>query len=207
VLDLSGTPIVSLLTWFNRFVSLEALYLKNCKQLREILGLPPNVRTLSTSNSLSFEVFLGEARRCQLFNTCVPQDPLWVGTISSAVQPLEQKFQLECPFNSLKHLNLSDSAIISLPSLFNSFVRLTTLSLKGCKQLREVSELPRNIEYAYLGGCTSLERLPFNNIYDLPKLSWIDFFDCPEHIGNVVHNHLFNEVSLSLSLSLSLSYM
>jgi hypothetical protein len=45
----------------------------------------------------------------------------------------------------------------------------------------------------------SLERLPiFNNIYDSPKLHKIDFADCPEHIGNVVHNYLFSEVSLSL---------
>ncbi|XP_059455278.1 uncharacterized protein LOC132185531 [Corylus avellana] len=67
------------------------------------------------------------------------------------------------------------------------------LDLRNCKQLREVPELPRNIEIVDLGGCTSLERLPFNNIYDLPKLSRIDFFYCPEQIGNAVHNHLFSE--------------
>ncbi|XP_059454810.1 disease resistance protein Roq1-like [Corylus avellana] len=192
-LDLSGSAIVSLPIWFNGFVQLKNLYLDGCKQLREILGLPPNVIKLSTLNCLSMEVFLGEARRSQLFNTCVPTNPLRVGTVSSAVQPLEQKFQLECPFNSLKHLNLSDSAIISLPTLLNSFVRLKCLKLERCKQLREVSELPQNIRYVYLGGCTSLERLPFNNIYNLPKLLWIDFSDCPEQIGDAVQNHLFSE--------------
>jgi Leucine-rich repeat (LRR) protein len=206
-LDLSGSAIVSLPTWFNRFVRLEKLDLKNCKQLREILELPPNLRKLSTLNCLSMEVFLGEATRCQLFNTCVPPVPLRVETISSAVQPLEQKFQLECPFNSLEYLDLSGIAIVSLPTLFNRFVRLKYLRLYRCKQLREVPELPRNIEYVDLGGCTSLERLPFNNIYDLPKLWWIDFSDCPKHIGNVVQNQLFSEVSLSLSLSLSLIYV
>ncbi|XP_059451016.1 disease resistance protein RPV1-like [Corylus avellana] len=192
-LDLSGSAIASLPTWFNRFVRLEKLDLKNCKQLREILGLPPSLRKLSTCNCLSLEVFLEEARRCQLFNTCVPLDHLRVETVSSAVQPLEQKFQLEYPFNSLEFLDLSGTSIVSIPTLFNRFVRLRYLRLYHCKQLREVLELPQNIEYVELGGCTSLERLPFNNIYDLPKLWWIDFSDCPDHIGNDVQNQLFSE--------------
>ncbi|XP_059454645.1 disease resistance protein Roq1-like [Corylus avellana] len=191
-LDLSGSAIVSLPTWFNRFVKLEELRLENCKRLQKILGLPPNVIKVSTWNCLSLEVFLGEARRCQLFNTCVPPDPLRVEMVSLALKPFEQKFQLECSFNNLEHLDLSGSAIISLPT-FNIFVRLRSLNLKCCKQLREVPELPRNIEYVYLGRCTSLERLPFNNIYDLPKLRWIDFSDCSEQIGNAVHNQLFSE--------------
>ena len=187
-LDLSGSAIVSLPIWLNRFVKLEELNLTNCKQLREILRLPPNVRYVYAGECLSLEIFLEE-----------PPDPLQVGLVSPALQPLEQMFQLECPFNSLEYLVLRGSAIVTLPTLFNKFVRLRSLDLKRCKQLREVPELPHGIEYVYLSGCTSLERLPFNNIYDLPKLCQIDFSDCPEQIGNAVHNHLFSEVSLSLS--------
>jgi Leucine-rich repeat (LRR) protein len=205
-LDLSGSAIVSLPTWFNKFVKLEELSLSNCKQLRESLRLPPNVRYVFAQECLSLEIFLVEPQRSKLFNTWDPPDPLRVGLVSPALQPLEQMFQLECPFNSLENLNLSGSAIVSLPTLLNKFVRLRSLDLKRCKQLREVPELPRNIKYVWLGGCTSLERLPFNNIYDLPKLNEIDFSDCPEHIGNVVHHHLFSEV-FSLSPSLSLSHI
>ncbi|XP_059455283.1 disease resistance protein RPV1-like [Corylus avellana] len=192
-LDLSGSAIVSLPIWFNKFVKLEKLKLNYCKQLRKILVLPPNVREVEASSCSSLEVFLGEARRSQLFNTFVPPNPLWVGTASSALQPLEQKFQLECSFNSLQFLSLCGSAIVSLPIWFNKSVKLEKLFLRNCKQLREVPELPRNIEIVDLGGCTSLERFPFNNIYDLPKLSWIDFSYCPEQIGNAVHNQLSSE--------------
>jgi hypothetical protein len=45
-LDLSGTPIVSLSTWFNTFVRLRRLYMRGCKQLREILGLLPSLTQL-----------------------------------------------------------------------------------------------------------------------------------------------------------------
>ncbi|XP_059454151.1 protein SUPPRESSOR OF npr1-1, CONSTITUTIVE 1-like [Corylus avellana] len=189
-LELSGSAIVSLPIWFNKFVKLGELNLSNCKQLRKILVLPPNVREVYAPGCSSLEVFLGEAGRSQLFNTVVPPNLLWNGTASSALQPLEQKFQLECSFNSLERLDLSRSAIVSLPIWFNKFVKLEKLRLKYCKQLQEVPELPRNIRSVDLGGCTSLERFPFNNF---PKLWWMDFSYCPEQIGNAVHNHLFSE--------------
>jgi hypothetical protein len=125
-LDLSGTAIVSIPTWFNRFLGLRKLDLSYC-QLREILGLPPNVWKVCAEGCSSLEVFLEEARRSELFNTCVPPDPLRVGTVPPALLPLERKFQLECPFNSLELLDLSDSAIVSLPTFFNRFVKLEYL--------------------------------------------------------------------------------
>ncbi|XP_059455279.1 disease resistance protein RPV1-like [Corylus avellana] len=179
-LDLSGSAIVSLPIWFNKFVKLEKLNLKNCKQLRKILVLPPNVREVEAPNCSSLEVFLGEAGRCQLFNTFVPPNPLWVGTESSALQPLEQKFQLECSLNSLEFLDLSGSAIVSLPIWFNKFVKLEKLNLKNCKQLRKILVLPPNVREVEAPNCSSLEvflgeagRCQLFNTFVPPNPLWV----------------------------------
>ncbi|XP_059454790.1 protein SUPPRESSOR OF npr1-1, CONSTITUTIVE 1-like isoform X1 [Corylus avellana] len=187
-LNLSFSGIVTLPRCIESFVTLASLFLDGCKQLREILGLPPNVQVVRAKWCVSLEIFLEGSRSSQLFNTEDPPEPVGVGIEIPAQQ-------------SLSELDLSGcSAIVSLPRFFNRFVQLRSLNLEGCKQLREVPELPRNIVDVDLGGCTSLEILPFNNIYDLPKLWWIDFSHCPEQIGNAVQNHLFSEGQPKLSL-------
>jgi Leucine-rich repeat (LRR) protein len=161
-LNLSGSDIVTLPPCIRRFVGLYILYLDGCKQLREILGLPPNVVEVYVAGCVSLEIFL----------------------------------ELDCPL-SLEHLDLSSSAIVCLPTCFDTFVGLRRLILEDCKQLQEIPKLPPSIEAVFLHQCTSLERLQFHNICDLPMLRWIDFSGCPEHIGNDVQIHLFTEVSLS----------
>jgi hypothetical protein len=131
-LDLSGTPIASLPTWFNRFVGLEKLRLKDCKQLRQILGPPPNVLEVYASKCVSLEIVLEQGRRSQLINTGGSPEPVGVGTVFPAHQLLE-------------YLDLSGSTIVSVSTWFNTFVSLKQLYLCGCRQLREILGLPPSL--------------------------------------------------------------
>ena len=49
-LDLSGTKIITIPESLSRFPRLESLFVRNCKQLREIQGLPQSIRYLYARN-------------------------------------------------------------------------------------------------------------------------------------------------------------
>jgi Leucine-rich repeat (LRR) protein len=184
-LDLDGcTNLMNLPDSIYQLQHLKILNLNKCEQLGEILRLPPNVVQVNANGCISLAIFLEKTK--------------------SVLTEANLSTRHECPFN-LEDLDLSSSAIVSLPAWFNKFVGLKHLSLEDCKQLREISELPPKIQVVYAHGCMSLERFRFNSIYYLPMLRWIDVFDCPKLVRNDVQIHLLIEVSLSLSLSLSLS--
>ncbi|XP_059455252.1 disease resistance protein RPV1-like [Corylus avellana] len=167
-LDLSGSDIVTLPLCIKRFFGLKFLYLNECKQLQKILGLPPNVVEVCAWGCVSLAILLEEPRK-------------------SVVTESE-----DCPM-SLEYLDLSSSAIVSLPTWFNKFVGLGCLTLEDCKQLQEILELPQNIRAVYARGCTSLERFQLN-IY--PRLGWIDLSNCHklrENMGNDLQTHLLSE--------------
>ena len=52
-LDLSETNIVSILESLCRFANLEVLNIRDCKQLRDISGLPQSVQDVDASNCYS----------------------------------------------------------------------------------------------------------------------------------------------------------
>jgi Leucine-rich repeat (LRR) protein len=73
-LNLSGTAIVTIPPCMGRFIHLEVLTLENCKQLRKILGLPPNIKRVRAEGCMSLETFFEEPQTSQLFNTwCLPE--------------------------------------------------------------------------------------------------------------------------------------
>jgi Leucine-rich repeat (LRR) protein len=73
-LDLSGSDIVTIPACFKRFVSLLRLNLNNCKKLREISELPPNIFKVCARGCMSLETFFEEPQRSRLFNTwCLPE--------------------------------------------------------------------------------------------------------------------------------------
>lgn len=156
-LRLAYSDIVTLPLCIRRFVRLKILYLKKCKQLREILGLPPNVEVVAAFKCVSLAIFLEEGRISQLFNA--PDALFQVGTIFPAlilgnnVLP-ESDFliQRDCP-SSLRFLSLLGSAIVSLPVWLNRFAGLEKLYLGGCKQLRDIPELPPTLRMIDLSGC------------------------------------------------------
>jgi Leucine-rich repeat (LRR) protein len=180
-LEIVDSDIVTLPPCIRRFVSLKCLSLWKCKQLREILGLPPNVAVVLAYKCVSLTIFLEEGRiLSQLFNT--PEALFQVGTIfpplilgNNVLPESDFLIQRDCP-SSLKYLILLDSAIVSLPIWLNRFVGLEYLYLGGCKQLREIPELP-------------------------PTLRGIDLSDChglPKNIGADMQIHLMSEVCTSL---------
>ncbi|KAM5569604.1 TMV resistance protein N [Rosa sericea] len=64
---------------------------------------------------------------------------------------------LDCVY-TLGSLNLSGSSFDSLPACISKFHQLRFLDLSGCKRLRDISELPPNIDSIYLDDCVTLER-------------------------------------------------
>jgi Leucine-rich repeat (LRR) protein len=160
ILFIANSDIVTLPPCIRRFVRLKRLFLWKCKQLREILGLPPNVKQVVAYKCVSLAIFLEEGRISQLFNT--PEALFQVGTIFPAlilgnnVLP-ESDFliQRDCP-SSLKRLVLLGSAIVSLPVWLNRFAGLEELYLGGCKQLREIPELPPTLQKIDLSDCHGL---------------------------------------------------
>jgi hypothetical protein len=197
-LSISKSDIVTIPPCIRQLVSLMALYLQDCKQLREILGIPENLHYLMVNRCVSLAIFLKEVRLYPLFN---PEALLKVGVLTLGNDALtEPRFwmQRDCPYN-LSILNLSGSAIVSLPTWLNTFYGLQILLLSSCNQLEEIPELPRSIREVRADGCTSLERFQFNNIKDLPKLVWIDFSNCHglrENMGDAQQICLLIEVSL-----------
>jgi hypothetical protein len=128
-LEIAYSDVVTLPPCIRRFVRLKHPYLIECKQLREILGLPLNVEVVKAYKCVSLAIFLEDNRISQLFNT--PKALFQVGTIFPAlilgnnVLP-ESDFliQRDCP-SSLKRLYLLGSAIVSLPVWLNRFADIS----------------------------------------------------------------------------------
>ncbi|XP_062159715.1 TMV resistance protein N-like [Alnus glutinosa] len=59
--------------------------------------------------------------------------------------------------STLEDLDLSGSDIVTIPAGIKRFVRLRRLNLDNCEKLREISELPPNIQNVYATRCMSLE--------------------------------------------------
>jgi hypothetical protein len=67
-LNLSGSDIVSLPTCIKSFVRLRSLLLNDCKQLQEVLELPPNIESIRARGCVSLESFPEVSKKFQ-FNT------------------------------------------------------------------------------------------------------------------------------------------
>ncbi|XP_035546897.1 disease resistance protein RUN1-like isoform X1 [Juglans regia] len=156
-LNLSGSGIVSLSPCIEGFVGLSKLDLSYCRQLEEILHLPPNIEEVLAKRCSSLKNFLPESNN--LFRTY---------NLSS----------------SLKTLNLSFSGIVSLSPCIEGFVGLSKLNLSDCKQLEEILHLPPNIKEVDVRGCVLLERFPHVSTEcsfgtpDLKRLTRINLSEC-----------------------------
>ncbi|XP_022722640.1 TMV resistance protein N-like [Durio zibethinus] len=80
-------------------------------------------------------------------------------------------------FHFLCSLNLGGNNFSNLPAGISNHPRLETLELNNCKNLRSITELPKNLRDVYVKQCTSLERYPnLSNIGG--KLLRIAFSNC-----------------------------
>ena len=75
-------------------------------------------------------------------------------------------------FPSLMHLDLDDSNIVTIPRSIIRFTSLKMLSMRSCKNLREIPRLPQSIRRVNAANCTSLDlpssRRLLNQVSSLP---------------------------------------
>ncbi|XP_042960552.1 protein SUPPRESSOR OF npr1-1, CONSTITUTIVE 1-like [Carya illinoinensis] len=165
-LNLSGSGIVSLPPCIEGFVGLLELDLRDCKQLEEILRLPPNIKEIDVRGCSSLKNFLPESNN------------------------LSRTYNFS---SNLRILNLYGSGIVSLPPCIEGFVGLFELNLGFCKQLEEILHLPPNIKEVDATGCVLLERFPHVSTEssfgtpDLKRLRRINLSKCNKvevNVGN-----------------------
>ncbi|XP_059429066.1 TMV resistance protein N-like [Corylus avellana] len=144
-LDLSRSYIVALPPCIRGFVRLKFLFLMECKQLREILGLPPNLIFMSANRCVSLAIFLEEGRR-------------FPNLILGNHVPLESDLliQHDCP-SRFELLDLSGSAIVSLPVWLNKFAGLKRLVASNLEKFQNFHQ--------DLNGLTSLIALDCKKIW------------------------------------------
>ncbi|KAG6676225.1 hypothetical protein I3842_15G141300 [Carya illinoinensis] len=190
-LILSGSGIVSLPPCIEGFVGLCQLDLRDCKQLEEILQLPPNIEVVDAAGCISLvEVhdsvgFLDKLVELS-FEGC-----------SSLKRFLPESNNLFRAYNfssSLHKLNLSRSCIVSLPPCIERFVGLISLDLSNCEQLEEIPQLPQNIEDVYAGGCKSLVEV-HDSVGFLDKLVKLSFEGC-SNLKNLPRNFKLKSLEL-----------
>ncbi|KAG7945127.1 hypothetical protein I3843_15G136900 [Carya illinoinensis] len=156
-LNLYGSCIVSLPPCIEGYVGLTKLDLRKCKQLEEILHLPPNIEEV-------------DARGCSNLKNFLPES-----------NNLSRTYNFS---SSLRILNLCFSGIVSLHPCIEGFVGLSNLDLIYCKQLEEIIYLPPNIEEVDATGCVLLERFPHVSTEssfgtpDLKRLRRINLSEC-----------------------------
>ena len=173
---------------------LEILNLSRCSKLEQILELPPKVVKVNAWRCVSLAKF--DPGPFQLLSNLLK----WpLGNYDLTIPPSLCQFD---SYSCLEEIDLSGSAIVSLPSELSTFMRLKLIFLIDCKKLHTIPSLPPNIEKVYAGGCTSLESCEFDGKCDLPMLDWFDFSGCHkliEIMGDDLQIRIMSEVTRSLS--------
>ncbi|XP_042496337.1 disease resistance protein RUN1-like isoform X2 [Macadamia integrifolia] len=78
---------------------------------------------------------------------------------------------------SLERLELDGNRFRTLPASIEHLSRLKRLSMKNCRDLQLMTELPSSLNFLNLGGCSTMERLP-SNISGLSQLLYLDLNGC-----------------------------
>ncbi|KAF5445683.1 hypothetical protein F2P56_034719 [Juglans regia] len=104
--------------------------------------------------------------------------------------PIRSQLLTAACYSALGYLDISGSNIVILPEWIKGFVRLSVLGLHNCVQLKEILELPPNIEEVCASGCISLEsfvevsnKFEFNTS-SCHKLRSIDLNGCHKMVVN-----------------------
>ncbi|ERN07879.1 hypothetical protein AMTR_s00012p00222080 [Amborella trichopoda] len=157
LLNMEKTAVATLPNEFGYLSNLESLYMSECEQLKEFresfgsrtssefLHIPHNINltTLSSTSSLN-------ASNCNL-----------KGMISDDFEEL----------SSLKTLDLSKTNFQGLLRSIRGLSQLESPTIKNCKQLVAIPELPNSPKHLDASGCKSLQTLPkLSHISKLAKL-------------------------------------
>ena len=79
-------------------------------------------------------------------------------------------------FPKLVRINLSDTNIVTIPESISRFPRLTEISAKNCKHLREIQGLPQSIRVVYVGGSMLLNTSPSGLFNQVRSLSFFKIY-------------------------------
>ncbi|XP_042962894.1 disease resistance protein Roq1-like isoform X3 [Carya illinoinensis] len=183
-LSLECTEIQELPSSITYFTGLNRLFIDACDNF---VHFPVNIfqlehlQEVSITGCPNFVNFGKEVGHNEQFVPCTQDNE-----ISSSMEPRESN-NLFRTFNfssSLWTLDLSGSAIVSLPPCIERFVGLSRLLLSYCEQLEQILHLPPNIKWVEAMGCESLERFPHVStessfgILGLKRLTRIDLSEC-----------------------------
>ncbi|XP_042960786.1 disease resistance protein Roq1-like [Carya illinoinensis] len=200
---IESTVIQELPSSITSLTGLKQLYMYGCKRL---VHLPINifkVECLEDVTVIECPNFVYFGQEVGHNGQSMPQENEI--SLSKEFLPLtpRESNNLSWTFNfssSLRYLNLDSIGIISLPPFIEGFVEFSHLSLKDCKQLKEIRYLPPNIKYVEARGCGLLECFPHVSkevsfgTTELKRLSWIDLSECAKvHVnvgGNLAPNPL-----------------
>ncbi|CAL2279797.1 unnamed protein product [Prunus armeniaca] len=109
---------------------------------------------------------------------------------------------IEVPYLSrsvkIKHIDLFGcECLVEIPSYFQHLGNLTYLNLGGCKNLKNLPEMPCSLEFLNLSR-TSIEELP-SSVWSHKKISHLDIRYC-EHLTSLPSNTCKLKLSSLLSL-------
>ncbi|XP_018856522.2 disease resistance protein RPP2B-like [Juglans regia] len=190
------------------FTGIEPLYIEGCKDLMHLplsvshsqpqkslsLNICPNLAQDEQSN-LSFACHTGlKDSHLTTYRMIKRSEPelsaeLLRQLLSSLYWYLDD-FSFYCT-STLQELDLSCSAIVSLPPNIKRYVELRILRLTNCEKLQEILQLPPNIQELYASNCFSLERCPKISTKfqfytcGLRELRWIDLSSCHKLVANI----------------------
>ncbi|KAF8028565.1 hypothetical protein BT93_E1253 [Corymbia citriodora subsp. variegata] len=167
-LCLERTPIRGLPTSIENLVSLECMYLSNCKNL---MSLPSSIYQLQNlenlaldfcTNLIGFPKYEDSAHPCMKTGLPKLHQLDLSGCNLSEVDFLEN---LSCsPF--LTRLVLSGNNIIGLPTSIDKRHRLSYLLVKSCHQLQEIHKLPPFLTSLRADNCESLQSGDLISVHD-----------------------------------------
>ncbi|KAF8036223.1 hypothetical protein BT93_C2052 [Corymbia citriodora subsp. variegata] len=162
-LELHGTAIEGLPYSVANFIELKALYLTDCRDLK---NLPRSIYTLQHLE----RILVDGCSQFSKFSECawgssddtnfsLPlslPSVIYLNVRRCSLSELSFLKNLHCK-SSLTILDLSENNFVSLPTCISQFTKLQQLCLAHCKQLQEILALPPNISSLVAKGCESLE--------------------------------------------------
>ncbi|OWM89410.1 hypothetical protein CDL15_Pgr024158 [Punica granatum] len=206
-IDLSESAVQELPSSIGNLTGLQHLDLHSCRNLR---ALPSSIYNLQRVEELN----LKDCMRLQEFPVLIypklDENKLTMPSSSGLDVSLRCGFPmlefldasncgissldfLEAPncFSKLETLDLSESNLVTLSSV-GKFSELKNLHLNDCKQLREILELPPNINLVDASGCESLERLQAWNLRATSQFK-VNFSNCHKLRDHLAINELLDK--------------
>ncbi|KAF8007019.1 hypothetical protein BT93_K1122 [Corymbia citriodora subsp. variegata] len=156
---LLGTAIKELPPSIENLVSLENMFLDNCKNL---ISLPPSIYKLQNLEDLALRGCTNFTRFPKCEDSANPCSEIGLPSLLSLRLELcnlsEVQFfeNLSC-FPVLRQIMLTGNNITSLPSSLNKRAHLSHLIVENCHQLQEIPKLPPSFSYLHAEGCKSLK--------------------------------------------------